>query len=83
MRDATAASEIRVYIQDDSHDKENIEDRDDIQKTSSEQSVNSQELEETPQKKKPITKRLLGKMGNAAPDITSNRRNRILPLLDE
>ena len=51
-RGSAAASEIRVYIQDDNHDKENIEDQDDIEKISSEGSINSQELEETPQKKR-------------------------------
>ena len=30
-----AASEIHVYIQDDNHDKENIEDQDNIEKISS------------------------------------------------
>ena len=54
-----AASEIRVYIQDDDNDKE---DQDNIEKMSSEESVNWQELEETPRKKKRITKRA----GNAA-----------------
>ena len=47
-RGSAAASEIRVYIQDDNHDNENIEDQDNIEKISSEESVNSQELEETP-----------------------------------
>ena len=66
-RGSAAASEIRVYIQDDNHDKENIEDQDNIEKISSEESVNSQELEETPQKKKRrITKRSSVKKGNAA-----------------
>ena len=55
-RGSAAASEICVYIQDDNHDKENIGDQDNIEKTSSEESVSSQELEETPQKKKRITK---------------------------
>ena len=50
-RGSAAASEIRVYIQDDNHVKENIEDQDNIEKISSEESVNSQELEERPQKK--------------------------------
>ena len=45
-----SAAKIRVYIQDDNHDKENIEDQDHIDKISSEERVNSQELEETPQK---------------------------------
>ena len=49
-RGSAAASEIRVYIQDDNHDKEIIEGQDNIEKISSEESVNSQELEETPQK---------------------------------
>ena len=40
LRGSTAASEIRVYIQDDNH--ENIEDQDNIEKISSEESVNSQ-----------------------------------------
>ena len=55
-RGSAAASEIRVYIQDDNHDKEIIEGQDNIEKISSEESVNSQELEETMQKKKHITK---------------------------
>ena len=50
-RGSAAASEIRVYIEDDNQHKENIEDQDDIEKTSSNESVNSQELEETPQKR--------------------------------
>jgi len=50
-RGSAAASEIRLYIQDDNHDKENIEDQDNIEKISSEESINSQELEETPQKR--------------------------------
>ena len=50
-RGSAAASEIRVYIQDDNHDKENIEDQDNIEKISSEENVNWQELEETPQKR--------------------------------
>ena len=65
-RGSAAASEIRVYIQDDNHDKENIEGQDNIEKISSEESVNLQELEETPQKKKRITKRSSVKEGNAA-----------------
>ena len=58
-RGSAAASEIRVYIQDDNHDKEIIEGQDNIEKISSEESVNSQELGagETPQIKKRITKR--------------------------
>ena len=36
------------------------------EKISSEESINLQELEETPQKKKCITKRSSGKMGNVA-----------------
>ena len=52
-----SAAKIRVYIQDDNHDKENIEDQDHIDKISSEERVNSQELEETPQKRKRIIKR--------------------------
>ena len=52
-----SAAKIRVYIQHDNHDKENIEDQDHIDKISFEESVNPQELEETPQKKKRITKR--------------------------
>ena len=47
-----AASEIRVYTQDDNHDKGNIIDRSSIEKMSSEEFVNSQELELTPHKKK-------------------------------
>ena len=62
----SAASEIRVYIQDDNHDKESIEDQDNLEKRSSEESVNSQELEETAKKKKRIAKRSSGKKGNAA-----------------
>ena len=50
-RGSAAASEIRVYIHDDNHDKENIEDQDNIGKICSEESVNSQELDETPQNK--------------------------------
>ena len=46
-RGSAAASEIGVYIQDDNHDKENIEDQDNIEKISSEESFNWQELEET------------------------------------
>ena len=52
-----SAAKIRVYIQDDNHDKENIEDQDHIDKISFEERVNSQELEETPQKRKRIIKR--------------------------
>ena len=52
-----SAAKIRVYIQDDNHDKENIEDQDHSDKISSEERVNSQELEETPQKRKRIIKR--------------------------
>ena len=47
-RGSATASEIRVYIQDNNHDKENIEDQDNIENISSEESVNSGELEETP-----------------------------------
>ena len=54
-RGSAAASEIPVYIQDDTHETENIEGQDNIEKISSEESVNSQELEETPQEKKRIT----------------------------
>ena len=78
-RDSAAASEIRVYIQDDNHDKENIEDQDNIEKISSEERVNSQELLETLQKKKRITKRSSVKKGNAA--RWSN--DLILRLIDE
>ena len=35
-RGSAAASEIRVYIQDNNHDKENSEDQDNIEKISSE-----------------------------------------------
>ena len=49
-RGSAGASEILVYIQDDNRDKENIEDQDSTEKISSEENVNSQELEETPQK---------------------------------
>ena len=49
-RGSAASSEIHVYIYDDNHDKENIEDQDNKEMISSEESVNSQELEETPQK---------------------------------
>ena len=52
-----SAAKIRVYIQDDNPDKENIEDQDHIDNISSEEKVNSQELEETLQKRKRITKR--------------------------
>ena len=45
MRGSAAASEIRVYIQDDNHDKENVEDQDNIEK------ILEEELEETPQKR--------------------------------
>ena len=48
---SAAASEIHVYIQGHNHDKKNIEDQDNTEKISSEESVNSQELEETPQKR--------------------------------
>ena len=65
LQGSAAASEILVYIQDDNHDKENIEDQDHIEKISSENSVNSQELEETLQKKR-ITKRSSVKKGNAS-----------------
>ena len=50
-RSSSRGSEIRVYIQNDNHDKENIEDQDNIDKKYSVESVNSQELEETPLKK--------------------------------
>ena len=50
-RGSAAASEVRVYIQDVYHDKENFEGQDYIEKISSEESVNSQEVEETPQKR--------------------------------
>ena len=46
-----AASQIGVYIQNDNHDKEHIEDQNNKEKISSVESVNSQELEETPQKR--------------------------------
>ena len=62
-RGSAAASEIRVYIQDDNHDKENTEDQDILEKIFSEESVNSQELEETLQKKKHITKCSLDQEG--------------------
>ena len=52
---SAAASEICVYIQNDNHDTENIENQDDIEKISSEESVNSQELEETQQKKRSVS----------------------------
>ena len=65
-RGSAADKEIRVYIQDDDHNNKNIEHQDSIEKTSSEESVNSLELEETPQKKNGITKRSSGKVGNAA-----------------
>ena len=54
-RGSAAASEIRVYIQGDNHDKKNIEDQDNIEKISSEESVNSQELEKTPPKKRSVS----------------------------
>ena len=50
-RDSAADKEIRVYIPDDDHNNKNIEHQDSIEKTSSEESVNSLELEETPKKK--------------------------------
>ena len=53
---SAAASEIPVHIQDDNHDKENIEDQVNIEKISSEESVNSQQVEETPQENKRNTK---------------------------
>ena len=65
-RGSTAASEICVYIQDDNHDKKNIEDQDKTEKKYPEESVNSQELEETPKKKKRTTKRSSSNKGNAA-----------------
>ena len=49
-RGSAAASEICVYFQDDNHDKENTEDQGNMEKIFSKESVNSQELEETPQK---------------------------------
>ena len=58
-RGLAAASEIRVYIQDDNLDKENIEDQDNVEKISSEESVNWQELEDGTAKKL-ITKRSSG-----------------------
>ena len=65
---SAATSEICVYFQGDNHDKENIEYQDTriIKRISSEESVNSQELEETPPKKKRITKHSSGEMGNSA-----------------
>ena len=54
LRGSVAASEILVYIQDDNKDKENIEDQDNIEKISFEESVNSKELEETPQKRRSV-----------------------------
>ena len=47
-RGLVTASEICVYIQDDNHDKENIEDQENIGKISSKESVHSQELKKTP-----------------------------------
>ena len=41
-RGSAAASQIRVYNQDDNHDKENIEDHDNVGKISYEESVNLQ-----------------------------------------
>jgi len=48
---SAAATEICGYIQNDNHDKENIEDQNNTEKISSEESVNSQELDGTWQKK--------------------------------
>ena len=47
---SVAASEVRVYIQDDNHDKEILKTKI-TQKISSEKSVNLHELEDTPQKR--------------------------------
>ena len=55
LQGSAAASEIHVYIQDDNHDKKNNEDQDNIEKIFSKKRVNSQELQETLQKKKGIT----------------------------
>ena len=79
LRGSAAASEIHVYIQDDNHDKENFEDQDNVEKTSSEESVNLQELEETPQKKKRITKRSSIKKGN----VPRSSNDLILRLIEE
>lgn len=53
-RGSVATSES-VYIEDGNHDKENIEDQENIGKISSKESVHSQELKKTPQIKKRIT----------------------------
>ena len=45
FREAQLQPEILVYIQDDNHNKENVEDQDNMEKISSKESINSQELE--------------------------------------
>ena len=67
-RGSAAASEIRVYIHDDNHDKENIEDRDNIEEISSEDGKRqlASLIRRDTAKKKRITKRFWGKIGNAA-----------------
>ena len=47
-RGSVAASEIRVYIQDDNYDKENIEDQDNIEKISSQLAACATLLERLP-----------------------------------
>ena len=49
LRGSAAASEIRVYIFKMVIISKNIEDQDNIEKISSEEGVNSQELEKIPQ----------------------------------
>ena len=77
---SAAAWEIRVDIQDDNHDNQNIEHQDNIQKISSEDWKRQlARIRRDTAKKKRITKRSSGKMGNAA--RWSN--NLILYLTDE
>ena len=76
---SAAASEIRVYIQDDNHDKENIEDQDNIEKKSSEEKRQLARIRRDTAKKKRINKRLSDKKSNAA--RWSN--DLILRLIDE
>ena len=65
---SATASEIRVYIENDNHDKENIEDRDNIEEISSEDGKRqlASLIRRDTAKKKRITKRFWGKMSNAA-----------------
>ena len=50
-----SVAEVRVCVQDDNHDKESIEGQANIEKISSEKSVNSRETEVTPEKKRSIS----------------------------